>query len=83
MQLGIPYEPPILLAQSQQAFQPGPLQTRNIQVELKLAMIESAEAVDIAVKRANLMERQMQRPDGSILRNISEEVIFAGWEQSA
>ncbi len=83
MQLGVPYEPPILLAQSQPAGQPGLPQIRNVQVVLKLAVIESIEKADTALKRVNLFERQTQLPDGSIARNIFEEVVFAGWEQSA
>jgi len=82
MQLGVPYDPAILLAQSQQAGQPGLPQVRNTQVEVALAMIESREKTDTAIKRVNLFERQAQRPDGSISRNILEEVVFAGWEQS-
>lgn len=82
LQLGVPYEPPILLAQSKQTVQPGLPQTRSIQVALKLAVIESVQTADTAIKRINLFERQVQLPDGSTARHIFEEVVFAGWEQS-
>lgn len=81
MQLGVPYEPPILPAQSQQTA--GLPQIRNVRAVLKLAVIESIEKADTALKRVNLFERQTLLPDGSISRNIFEEVVFAGWEESA
>jgi hypothetical protein len=81
MQLGVPYEPPILLAQSQQTA--GLPQIRNVRTVLKLAVIESIDKADTALKRVNLFERQTLLPDGSIARNIFEEVVFAGWEESA
>jgi hypothetical protein len=82
MELGIPFDPSLLLIKNAGPLPNGPLtqiSTRSINAEIKLAMIESIERGHQAVKKVKITENLI--PQGiNVARNISLQDTFAGWE---
>ena len=80
MDLGIPYDPNIIINRVPPTGQPV---GRNTTVELQLAIIESTGLIDTAKRRIRISERITNLPNGNINRQILQDITFAGWEQSS
>ncbi len=72
MELGIPYDPSILLAQQ-------PSMPRFSNATQILAIIESTNKIDKAIRKVKISEMQVQTQMG-IMNQIIEETVYAGWQ---